>query len=1083
MTVLPVVARELRVAARRRNTYLRRVGTAFVSIVIAGFWLPVFASQSTTSQGRLLFSILSTLAFVYCLLAGARLTSDCMSAEKREGTLGLLFLTNLKGYDVVLGKLVSSSVNAFYALLGIVPVLALALLLGGVTFVEIGRMTLLLLNTLFFSMAVGVFVSTLSRNDRRALFATLCVILLVASAPYAFGFIGLAQWLAAGGAVGDPFPAWANPLMASPVLAFHLLSSRVVTGRMVQAFYESVLSTHLLSWALLVVASMVVPRVCRERPAGQFGQRWLAWRNRWSYGKPLQRQAFRIRLLDRNPFYWLAARDRIKASYVWFFVVAVALIWIWAGCVLTRFILDWDLSFFFLFLLFAFFKVWLTSEVCARLVQDRVQGAFELLLCSPLNLKEMARGQSLALWRQFGKPLLVLFGLTVLLLLSALRAPHHGLASGEVTLLFVSLMVVFVADLAALKWVGLWHAVTSTQINRAMSAACARVLILPWVVFLALYGLYLLLLSAGNREWRLGWGEVASAWLAISVVDDLFFGLRARWRFLHHFRQAATQRRMVSKPGLEPFLDVLQGFHRWVWRSPPAAERTLTPRFPWKRVLALAPVVVLLAGLLTFGSWKYSLRQQREALLQAVRRAGEPVTVSALQNWGAVIPDDENAGVILEKAASQLWTFNMLPKTAPGLRKLDWPGPSAPLAPEFRAAVTNLIGRNQEALELLRAGAKLRRSHLPIYWTMVSPQITAAQALARLRPAGELLQMEALLRADEANTPAAVEAVQTLFGLARAAGQEPFLVAQHYRNGFLNSAIRALERVLNHCRLDEQQLQLLSREVHEAVVATGPALDRALAGERCLCLDGLSSSASQRAAWAGAGPGGAQKLVLDLVDFTARVSGLRDRQWLQQIQILDSWKTKTRELLTANALALLGEPAPADLSSTVIRDPLTAAEAYYRNVFTDHLETIARLRAAQAALGIEQFRSANFGQFPADLAKLGSVFAPGGPADSFSQWLRSRRIGSFSARHRPDAPFDPFTGDWLRYHLVNKGYLIYSVGRDGQDNGGLDTSIDPRHTSKPGSDVAFRVQRRDAPAAAPARETEPRGIDESAPSE
>ena len=32
------------------------------------------------------------------------MTADCLSEEKREGTLGLLFLTDLRGYDIVVSS-------------------------------------------------------------------------------------------------------------------------------------------------------------------------------------------------------------------------------------------------------------------------------------------------------------------------------------------------------------------------------------------------------------------------------------------------------------------------------------------------------------------------------------------------------------------------------------------------------------------------------------------------------------------------------------------------------------------------------------------------------------------------------------------------------------------------------------------------------------------------------------------------------------------------------------------------------------------------------------------------------------------
>ena len=94
----------------------------------------------------------------YCLAYGRRSTADCLSQEKREGTLGLLFLTDLKGHDVVLGKLVATSVRGFYGLLAVFPVLAVPLLLGGTTSGEFWRVVLVLMDTFLFSLAIGILV-------------------------------------------------------------------------------------------------------------------------------------------------------------------------------------------------------------------------------------------------------------------------------------------------------------------------------------------------------------------------------------------------------------------------------------------------------------------------------------------------------------------------------------------------------------------------------------------------------------------------------------------------------------------------------------------------------------------------------------------------------------------------------------------------------------------------------------------------------------------------------------------------------------------------------------------------------------
>src|SRR5437773_1131795 len=59
------------------------------------------------------------------------------------------------------------------------------LILGGLTATEVTRVGLVLGNALFFSLAAGVFVSTVSGDERKAMFATFGLILTVTVGPYA----------------------------------------------------------------------------------------------------------------------------------------------------------------------------------------------------------------------------------------------------------------------------------------------------------------------------------------------------------------------------------------------------------------------------------------------------------------------------------------------------------------------------------------------------------------------------------------------------------------------------------------------------------------------------------------------------------------------------------------------------------------------------------------------------------------------------------------------------------------------------------------------------------------------------------
>ncbi len=114
MTFLPIVERELRVAARRPATHWTRFFAAFATMSI---WLLLALSTPQSvpvpQLSRNLFIAIGLLAFGFCTLAGVFLTADCLSVEKREGTLGLLFLTDLKSHDIVIPRALAGPGNDF----------------------------------------------------------------------------------------------------------------------------------------------------------------------------------------------------------------------------------------------------------------------------------------------------------------------------------------------------------------------------------------------------------------------------------------------------------------------------------------------------------------------------------------------------------------------------------------------------------------------------------------------------------------------------------------------------------------------------------------------------------------------------------------------------------------------------------------------------------------------------------------------------------------------------------------------------------------------------------------------------------
>ena len=540
MTFLPIVARELRVASRRRATYWSRSVMAMAAIIL-GFivYLEVMGSSSHEA-GQALFYVISYMAFISCLATGVRSTADCLSEEKREGTLGLLFLTDLKGYDVVGGKLVATSLNAFYGLTAIFPVLAIPLLMGGITHGEFWRMALVLANTFLFSLAIGMFMSSISRFPRKAMAGTLILVLF-----FSLGLIILQNWI--------PYITHSPRLfrifnLFEPGYSMTLVSD-VQYARLAPDFWWSTGIIHGLCWGFLLLASLIVPRSWQDNPPGAKAMRWRDNWHRISFGDAANRLAFRRRLLDINAFFWLAARARLKPIHVWVTFAALTGLWIW-GAVENRG--DWFNGGIYVttgIVLTTTLKVWIASEAGRRLGEDRKIGSLELLLSTPLRVPEILRGQMLALRRQFLAPLITVLVMECVFLVATARQNRGDVAELPFWVTaWIAYMVMFVADAFALSSVGMWVSLTAKNPNRATGITVFRILIVPMLLCFAIiifYSFFRMAISGPDY----GWKTLLGLYLGLGIAADLYFGLSA-WRRLHaDFREVAVQR-FAPRPSL-----------------------------------------------------------------------------------------------------------------------------------------------------------------------------------------------------------------------------------------------------------------------------------------------------------------------------------------------------------------------------------------------------------------------------------------------------------------------------------------------------------------------------------------------------
>jgi ABC-type transport system involved in cytochrome c biogenesis permease component len=533
MTWLPVVEREMRVAARRRATYRIRFWTVLIMMGLFGFtMLDRNSFRGNSSQaGRELLEPLSLLSFLFAILAGVIATSDSVSEEKREGTLGLLFLTDLKGYDVILGKLVAHSINAFYALVAIMPVLGIPLLMGGVTWTQFVKLIVALVTAIVLSLSAGIFVSTHSRNERKAMVFTFFLLLAVTLLPFLLMF-----WLSEGLHVWPESKLWQG-LMFSPGFAVGMALDS--PGNWPAASYWCGVG---LSWAgaieLLVIASRAAPRSWTESAAKPAGKRLVIG------GRLFERmKRARRKLLDDNPFLWLAMRGEASQERVWFFILSIFAIWLLAWIKAGSIVWDYEVVLPTVIILHVGLKIWVVGEASRRFVEDRRNNAMEFLLSTPLDERQIIRGQWRALIRQFLGPIVAVLIWEIVMTIAAVHSRdwgYHSAASNALRL--VSSMFFLPVDIVALGWAGMWFGMTSKGRGRAMLMGLALIVILPCVLtqlFMALldHFQFVGVSQSGAR------GDLEILWTVILVCTSLMMDVvvisLARFFLLTNFRRLA----------------------------------------------------------------------------------------------------------------------------------------------------------------------------------------------------------------------------------------------------------------------------------------------------------------------------------------------------------------------------------------------------------------------------------------------------------------------------------------------------------------------------------------------------------------
>jgi ABC-type transport system involved in cytochrome c biogenesis permease component len=522
--LLPVAERELRIAARRSATYWVRFCAAAVGIGAAGVVMIAMLQDSPQQLGQALFSALSILAFIYCVLSGVLTTSDSVSEEKRDGTLGLLFLTSLRGYDIVIGKLAANSVRAISGLVVLIPILGLPLLMGGIPVGVVWKMAVLLLNTMFLSLAIGVLVSVLSRDAHGAMNATLAALLFLMAIVPLVRMLVVEYLIPPAATAGvsalelpEPF-GWS--FLVNPAIPLSGILGALGSGRTgVPYLWPSLIVQHGMAWAALACACTLVPRVWRDhaRARGRSGRRMQSAATARGY------------FLDDQPLAWLVVRQTRPALVTWIGLGIIGLAWVWGFAELGREWFQGIAGLWTLFVAALWLKLRVASMSCKNLHDQRRGGALELVLCTPRGAESLVEGHLAGIRHIMTGPLTVVLAAGAVLMLAALEHEQQSAPAAWMAV-FGVVILVLVMDVRTLAWAGMWHGLRSQRYNRAYALTIAWVLLLPWVLFIVTP-----ILAAAVVQWlglNVGFGQDYRAvlvwWTFLALGVDLWVVWSAR---------------------------------------------------------------------------------------------------------------------------------------------------------------------------------------------------------------------------------------------------------------------------------------------------------------------------------------------------------------------------------------------------------------------------------------------------------------------------------------------------------------------------------------------------------------------------
>ena len=432
-------------------------------------------------------------------------------------------------------------------------------------------------------------------------------------------------------------------------------------------------------------------------------------------------------------------------------------------------------------------------------------------------------------------------------------------------------------------------------------------------------------------------------------------------------------------------------------------------RMPEKRFtlkgwhIALA-ILVVLVGLI--GLYFVVRKNKVEERVKALRAAGYPTTFAELTEYTKLPAGVENAAEVYLRAFA-VFVRPVDDPNVPVLGAGHWPDRGVPLPKPMTKGIADCLADNRQCLALLHEAVGIEHCRYDSDYNQMMSQGEG------IRHSALLLNLSTIYHANQGDAAAALACIKGGLRVGDSLQKEPALISHLVRIACIAVALGGLERSLSLTTFTDPQL----KELSDALTRTGSTLDFAqvLVTERCFMIE------TCRNPWRSAPPGQSppprmfpgfrQTWLGDTLDFMAEYIETAQQPPVERLAQFRQTQRKIDQLPFWHMMIRISVPALGRAGELDLR-------------------VRAHLDLAQTALALERHRLAT-GKLPQQLDEL------------VPQYLEK-------------APLDPFDGQPIRYHPGTPGYVLYSIGEDGHDNGGRERSEKDRQAPY---DLCFIVTR------------------------